>query len=250
MALLIVVGMLATLSLEPQPSPGNPRALEGATPRRDRVARASSRSRSAHSQTFSRAMRRSPSSVRGVVQARRRLFGDAMNTTFALELGFSRDDLPPSSKASALPLHCSADLPEALSPVRYSLGHEPVDRRAAASRRDLPFSWLAPSSAQRSGADLRDHGRKFHRAIGTVIFVAYLSALCGNPLHTATQYALLTALMAVGRTCFSSGSGYMAEATGWPLFFLHLRCCRDPEPRPAGLSATAWAFRELDSVKV
>lgn len=26
-----------------------------------------------------------------------------------------------------------------------------------------------------------------------VIFVAYLSALCRNPLHTATQYALLSA---------------------------------------------------------
>jgi PAT family beta-lactamase induction signal transducer AmpG len=52
-----------------------------------------------------------------------------------------------------------------------------------------------------------------------VIFVAYLSALCQNPLHTATQYALLTALAAVGRTYLSSGAGYVAKATGWPLFF-------------------------------
>ena len=52
-----------------------------------------------------------------------------------------------------------------------------------------------------------------------MIFVAYLSALCQNPLHTATQYALLTALAAVGRTYLSSGAGYVAEATGWPLFF-------------------------------
>jgi len=59
----------------------------------------------------------------------------------------------------------------------------------------------------------------FTSAIGTVIFVAYLSALCNNPLHTATQYALLTALAAVGRTYLSLGAGYIAEATGWPLFF-------------------------------
>jgi PAT family beta-lactamase induction signal transducer AmpG len=52
-----------------------------------------------------------------------------------------------------------------------------------------------------------------------VIFVAYLSALCQNPLHTATQYALLTALAAVGRTYLSSGAGYLAKATGWPMFF-------------------------------
>jgi PAT family beta-lactamase induction signal transducer AmpG len=59
----------------------------------------------------------------------------------------------------------------------------------------------------------------FTSAVGTVIFVAYLSALCQNPLHTATQYALLTALAAVGRTYLSSSAGFVAKATGWPLFF-------------------------------
>jgi PAT family beta-lactamase induction signal transducer AmpG len=52
-----------------------------------------------------------------------------------------------------------------------------------------------------------------------VIFIAYLSALCRNPLHTATQFALLTALAAVGRTYLSSGAGYLAEQTGWAVFF-------------------------------
>jgi PAT family beta-lactamase induction signal transducer AmpG len=59
----------------------------------------------------------------------------------------------------------------------------------------------------------------FTSAIGTVIFVAYLSALCQSPLHTATQYALLTALAAVGRTYLSSSAGFIAEATGWAWFF-------------------------------
>ena len=53
-----------------------------------------------------------------------------------------------------------------------------------------------------------------------MIFVAYLSALCGNPLHTATQYALLTALASTGRTFLSSGSGFLVNAVGWPLFFI------------------------------
>jgi MFS transporter, PAT family, beta-lactamase induction signal transducer AmpG len=59
----------------------------------------------------------------------------------------------------------------------------------------------------------------FTSAIGTVIFVAYLSSLCRNPLHTATQYALLTALSAFGRTYLSAGAGYVAAATGWVWFF-------------------------------
>jgi PAT family beta-lactamase induction signal transducer AmpG len=60
----------------------------------------------------------------------------------------------------------------------------------------------------------------FTSAIGTVIFVAYLSALCQNPLHTATQYALLTALAAFGRTYLSSSAGFVAAETGWVWFFV------------------------------
>jgi MFS transporter, PAT family, beta-lactamase induction signal transducer AmpG len=52
------------------------------------------------------------------------------------------------------------------------------------------------------------------------MFVAYLSVLCQNPLHTATQYALLTALAAVGRTYLSSTAGFIAESTGWVWFFV------------------------------
>jgi MFS transporter, PAT family, beta-lactamase induction signal transducer AmpG len=59
----------------------------------------------------------------------------------------------------------------------------------------------------------------FTSAIGTVIFVGYLSALCKNPLHTATQFALLTAFASFGRTYLSAGAGYVAAATGWPWFF-------------------------------
>ena len=59
----------------------------------------------------------------------------------------------------------------------------------------------------------------FTSAVGTVIFVAYLSALCRNPLHTATQYALLTALTAVGRTFLSAPAGFIVARTGWALFF-------------------------------
>ncbi len=60
----------------------------------------------------------------------------------------------------------------------------------------------------------------FFDSVGTVIFVAYLSALCRNPLYTATQFALLTALAAVGRNVVSLTSGYIAYATGWVWFFL------------------------------
>ena len=49
--------------------------------------------------------------------------------------------------------------------------------------------------------------------------VAYISGLC-NAAYTATQYALLSSVAAVGRTVFASASGRLADALGWVDFFL------------------------------
>ena len=55
--------------------------------------------------------------------------------------------------------------------------------------------------------------------MGTTAFVAYLSSLC-NMAYTATQYALLTSLMAFSRTVVSSGAGWFAEQLDWVPFFI------------------------------
>jgi len=82
------------------------------------------------------------------------------------------------------------------------------------------FSWQALVGANVVALTFTIVVENFTGAIGTVIFVAYLSALCGDRAHTATQYALLTALAAIGRTTLASGGGFVAEATGWFLFFV------------------------------
>jgi len=56
--------------------------------------------------------------------------------------------------------------------------------------------------------------------IGTTIFIALISALCLNKRFTASQFALLTALSAVPRTLLISPAGMVAEAVGWPTFFV------------------------------
>lgn len=54
--------------------------------------------------------------------------------------------------------------------------------------------------------------------MGTAAFVAYLSSLC-NVAYTATQYALLSSLMAVARTVLASPGGWLAEQLSWVTFF-------------------------------
>lgn len=59
----------------------------------------------------------------------------------------------------------------------------------------------------------------FCAGLGTAAFVAYLMSLC-NPRFSATQYALLSSLMAVSRDILVAPAGTLAKATGWPVFFL------------------------------
>jgi MFS transporter, PAT family, beta-lactamase induction signal transducer AmpG len=56
-------------------------------------------------------------------------------------------------------------------------------------------------------------------AMAGAALVAYLSGLC-SPAFTATQYALLSSLAAVGRTMVASSGGALADKIGWVRFFL------------------------------
>src|SRR5262249_8532998 len=63
---------------------------------------------------------------------------------------------------------------------------------------NLAFVWLGLQPATTAALSAVIIVENLAAAIGTVIFVAYISALCGTRRHTATQYALLTALASTG----------------------------------------------------
>jgi len=54
--------------------------------------------------------------------------------------------------------------------------------------------------------------------MGTAAFVALLMAMCDHR-YTATQYALLSSLAALGRIFVAPTSGYVVESVGWAVFF-------------------------------
>jgi PAT family beta-lactamase induction signal transducer AmpG len=55
--------------------------------------------------------------------------------------------------------------------------------------------------------------------MGTAAFLALLMTMC-NHRFSATQYALLSSLAALGGIAIAPTSGFVAEAVGWPVFFL------------------------------
>lgn len=80
---------------------------------------------------------------------------------------------------------------------------------------------------------------------GTVVFVAFISRLCTNRDFTATQFALLTALAAMGRVVFSASSGFIVEHTSWTAFFLITTLAALPGLAFLGLMARRRAFEVL-----
>jgi PAT family beta-lactamase induction signal transducer AmpG len=146
-------------------------------------------------------------------------FSGTMTAPFVIDLGFSRNDYAAIVKGVGLAATLIGGFAGGFVARRYSLAVSLWIGGVLQAVANLSFSWLALAGVNQWALAIAITAENFTSAIGTVIFVAYLSALCRNPLHTATQYALLTALAAVGRTYLSSGAGFVAKATGWPLFF-------------------------------
>ncbi len=147
-------------------------------------------------------------------------FSGTMTAPFVIDLGFTRNDYAAIVKGVGLAATLIGGFAGGFVARRYPLATSLWIGGVLQALANLSFSWLALVGVNQWALAFAITAENFTSAIGTVIFVAYLSALCQNPLHTATQYALLTALAAVGRTYLSSGAGYVAKATGWPLFFV------------------------------
>ena len=146
-------------------------------------------------------------------------FSGTMTAPFVIDLGFSRNDYAAIVKGVGLAATLIGGFAGGFVARTYSLPVSLWIGGVLQAVANLSFSWLALVGVNQWALALAITAENFTSAIATVIFIAYLSALCRNPLHTATQYALLTALSAVGRTYLSSSAGFVAAASGWPLFF-------------------------------
>jgi PAT family beta-lactamase induction signal transducer AmpG len=143
----------------------------------------------------------------------------ALNTTFALKVGFSRIELAAILKGVGFAAALLGGFAGGFVARSFSMAKSLWIGGILQTVAILAFSWQAVVGHDVAWLTFAITAEQFTAGLATVTFVAYLSALCGNPLHTATQYALLTALTAIGRTVFAAGSGYLEDATGWVGYF-------------------------------
>lgn len=78
--------------------------------------------------------------------------------------------------------------------------------------------------------------------MGTAAYVALLMALCDRRF-SATQYALLSALSAVGRVYVGPSAGYLVAAYGWTQFFFFTFLIALP-----GLALLVWMRRRIEAL--
>jgi PAT family beta-lactamase induction signal transducer AmpG len=143
-----------------------------------------------------------------------------MTAPFVIDLSFSRNEYATIIKGVGLAATLIGGFAGGFVARAYPLATSLWIGGALQASANLAFSWQAVVGYDPAWLTFAIVAENFTSAIGTVIFVAYLSALCKNPLHTATQFALLTALAAVGRTYLSAGAGFIAAGTGWFWFFV------------------------------
>ncbi|HEY5379265.1 MAG TPA: MFS transporter [Pseudolabrys sp.] len=143
----------------------------------------------------------------------------AMTAPFVIDLGFTRNEYAAIVKGVGLAALLAGGFAGGFVARAYPLSLSLWIGGLLQATANLGFCWVAYRGHDLSALTIAITIENFTSAIGTVMFVAYLSALCQNPLHTATQYALLTALAVFGRTYLSAGAGFIAESAGWVWFF-------------------------------
>ncbi len=143
----------------------------------------------------------------------------ALTTPFMLELGFSKTDIGAVTKGLGMAATILGSLTGGAVVARAGMKASLWIFGVLQSVSTLAFVALAhlghhyPAMVAAIGLENLCSG------MGTAAYAAFIMSLC-NKRFTATQYALLTSLMAITRVFVGAPTGYLARAVGWESYFL------------------------------
>ena len=150
-------------------------------------------------------------------------FAVSLSTAFLIRgAGFSPDDVGYVNKGMGLAATIFGVLAGGTLMVKLGLYRSLMVFGILQAVSNLTYMWLALAGKSYPVLLVAVGFDNFAGGMGTAAFVALLMALCDHRF-TATQYALLSALSAVGRVYVGPAAGYMTDpqylAMGWPTFF-------------------------------
>ena len=150
-------------------------------------------------------------------------FAVSLSTAFLIRgAGFSPDDVGYVNKGMGLAATIFGVLAGGTLMVKLGLYRSLMAFGILQAVSNLTYMWLAMAGKSYPVLLVAVGFDNFAGGMGTAAFVALLMALCDHRF-TATQYALLSALSAVGRVYVGPAAGYMTDpkylGMGWPTFF-------------------------------
>ena len=168
-------------------------------------------------------------------------YGDAllgvMANPFYLEMGFSKAEIGAVSKGFGLAMTLVGAALGGVAVARYGILRALLVCGVLQAASNLVFAVQAWVGYSVPMLMVTIAAENLTGGMGTTAFVAYLSSLT-NVAYTATQYALLSSLMAFARTLLASGGGWLADQMDWISFFLLTTLAAVP-----GLALLIWMLR-------
>lgn len=168
-------------------------------------------------------------------------FGDAiagvMANPFFIDIGFSLSEIASVTKVFGIVATLAGAVAGGVLVARKGIFAALMLCGVLQMASNLMFAVQALVGADIAVLTATIAAENFSGGMGTAAFVAYLSRLCSFAF-TATQYALFSSLAAVGRTVLSSGGGWLADRLDWFWFFAATGLCAVP-----GLIVLAWLAR-------
>ncbi|MGH3720223.1 MAG: AmpG family muropeptide MFS transporter [Pseudonocardiaceae bacterium] len=169
-------------------------------------------------------------------------FAGAMANPFYVKAGFSKVEIATVTKAFGLGATLTGVFLGGLAVGRYGVMKALVMCGICQALSNLVFAAQALAGHDVRVLVVTIAIENLTGGMASAAFIAYLSVLC-NLAYTATQYALFTSFMALGRTFLASTSGWVADHLSWVEFFLIATLLALP-----GLAILGWMMRRYPAI--
>lgn len=142
-----------------------------------------------------------------------------MTTPFILQSGYTKTDIATVAKTFGMATTLLGALFGGVLMLRMKMKSSLIIFGIFQAVSTLGFSILPSLPVHFSSLALIIGFENLAAGMGGSAYAAYMASLT-NKQFTATQYALLSSLMAIPRVILSSPTGKMAEVLGWESFFI------------------------------
>lgn len=142
-----------------------------------------------------------------------------MTTPFILEIGYTKTDIGTVAKVFGMIATILGGIIGGTMMLKFNMKWSLITFGILQAVSTLGFAALPSFPVSFAALATVIAFENFASGMGTAAYAAYMASIT-NRQFTATQYALLTALMGIPRVILASPTGWMAKQMGWEMFFV------------------------------